>query len=362
MASITARTRSDGTRAYRADVRIKRNGQLLYQESRTFDRKALARDWSSRRELELQEPGALLRIQHRGITVAYLIDRYLDEFGRGFGRSKRAHLEFMRSFDLAEMDAIELTAQQLVSHVINRGKPDAAGKRVQPQSIANDLIWLRSVFKPARSAWGIPAAMDALNDAAETCRRERLVGKSRKRDRRPTLDELEKLLQYASKPSGKRRIPMADIILFALFSSRRQEEICRIEWANLDRRNRSVMVANMKDPNGTEGNDRVVYLTDEAWEIIQRQPRVDNRIFPFNGKSIGTRFHSYSQFLGIRDLRFHDLRHECISWLFERGWDIPRVASVSGHQSWAMLQRYTHLSRQEPHDKFEGWSWRPSVN
>lgn len=359
MASITTRKRSDGSKAYRADVRVKRNGKVVYQESRTFDRKTLARDWSARRELELQEPGALLRIQHRGVTVEDLIDRYLDEFGHSFGRSKRHHLEYLRTFDLAERDAIELTAQEIVAHVIERARPDAGGRRVQPQTINNDLIWLRSVFKTARSAWGVPAALESLNDAAETCRRERLVGKSQKRDRRPSLAELESLLDYASIPSGKRSIPMADIILFALFSSRRQDEICRIKWAGLDPRNRSVVVPDMKNPMGTKGNDRMVYLTDEAWSIIQRQPRDSDRIFPCNAKSIGTRFHAYCQFLGISDLRFHDLRHECISWLFERGWDIPRVASISGHQSWAMLQRYTHLSRHEPHDKFLGWGWRP---
>lgn len=359
MASITTRKRADGSRAYRADVRVKRNGKVLYQESRTFDRKALARDWSSRRELELQEPGALTRMQHRGVTVEDLIDRYLDEFGHSFGRSKRHHLEYLKTFELAEKDGIELTAQQIIEHVVDRGKPDSEGKRVQPQTINNDLIWLRSVFKTARSAWGIPAALESLNDAAETCRRERLVGKSKKRDRRPTLAELDQLLGYASLPSGKRSIPMADIILFALFSTRRQDEICRIEWASLESRNRSVVVPNMKNPMGTAGNNRVVYLTDEAWSIIQRQPKCDERIFPYNSKSVGTRFHAYCQFLGIKDLRFHDLRHECISWLFECGWDIPRVASVSGHQSWSMLQRYTHISRQEPHDKYRGWSWRP---
>ncbi|MBK1885591.1 tyrosine-type recombinase/integrase [Marinobacter sp. DY40_1A1] len=361
MASITARKRADGSKAYRADVRVKRDGKVVYQESRTFDRKALAKDWSSRRELELQEPGALLRIQHRGVTVENLIDRYLDEFGRGFGRSKRHHLEYLKTFDIAEMDAIELTTQQIVAHVVNRGKPDAQGKRVQPQTINNDLIWLRSVFKTARSAWGIPAALEPLNDASETCRRERLVGKSKKRDRRPTLEELNRLLEYAAKPSGKRSIPIADIVLFALFSSRRQSEICRLEWASLDYRNRSVVVSDMKSPTGAEGNNRVVYLTEEAWAIIQRQPKIDKRIFPSNSKSIGTRFHAYCQFLGIKDLRFHDLRHECISWLFELGWEIPRVASVSGHQSWAMLQRYTHISRQESHDKYEGWPWRPAI-
>ena len=44
----------------------------------------------------------------------------------------------------------------------------------------------------------------------------------------------------------------------------------------------------------------------------------------------------------LADLRFHDLRHEAISRLFERGLNHYEVASMSGHKSMQMLKRYTH--------------------
>lgn len=353
MATITSRTRANGTKSYRAEIKLRRKGSIVYQESRSFDRKALAKDWAARRELELQEPGAIDRVRHRGITVGSLIERYQKEFGDNFGRSKKAHLDYMLTFDLAQLDALELQPGQIVSHIMGRLKT------VKPQTANNDIIWLRSVFKVARTAWGIPVDLNVINDAAETCRRERLVSKPSSRDRRPTLEELNTIMEYASRPSGKRSIPMGDIILFALFSGRRQEEITRIRWDGLDERSRTVIVSDMKHPTAKQGNNRRVYLTDEAWAIIQRQPKRDDRIFPDNSRSIGTRFREWCKFLGIEGLRFHDLRHECISWLFEQGWDIPRVAAVSGHTTWSTLQRYTHLSRQEPHDKYSGWLWRP---
>ena len=55
MASIVKRKRSDGKIAYRADIRIKRNGAIVHQESRTFDRASLAKAWGAKREIELQE-------------------------------------------------------------------------------------------------------------------------------------------------------------------------------------------------------------------------------------------------------------------------------------------------------------------
>jgi integrase len=53
---------------------------------------------------------------------------------------------------------------------------------------------------------------------------------------------------------------------------------------------------------------------------------------------------------------FHDLRHDGISRLFEMGWTIPHVASVSGHRSWQSLKRYTHIRQNG--DKYAGWDWR----
>ena len=50
---------------------------------------------------------------------------------------------------------------------------------------------------------------------------------------------------------------------------------------------------------------------------------------------------------GIEDLRFHDLRHEAVSRLFEIGLNPMEVASISGHKTLQMLKRYTHLKASE---------------
>ncbi|MEA9982794.1 tyrosine-type recombinase/integrase, partial [Herbaspirillum sp. RTI4] len=45
----------------------------------------------------------------------------------------------------------------------------------------------------------------------------------------------------------------------------------------------------------------------------------------------------------IKDLRWHDLRHEAASRFFEKGLHPMEVASITGHKSMQMLKRYTHL-------------------
>ena len=53
----------------------------------------------------------------------------------------------------------------------------------------------------------------------------------------------------------------------------------------------------------------------------------------------------------LRDLRFHDLRHEAVTRLFEKGLNPIEVGMVSGHKTLSMLQRYTHLRSEELVDK-----------
>lgn len=69
----------------------------------------------------------------------------------------------------------------------------------------------------------------------------------------------------------------------------------------------------------------------------------DPRVFPYNPKSVGANFTRACQLRGLEDLRFHDLRHEATSRLFECGSDIPEVAHFTLHESWTTLKRYTHL-------------------
>jgi len=47
--------------------------------------------------------------------------------------------------------------------------------------------------------------------------------------------------------------------------------------------------------------------------------------------------------VGLDDLHLHDLRHEAVSRLFEKGFNVVEVAAISGHRELRMLQRYTHL-------------------
>ena len=60
---------------YTAQIRIKRDGVQVYQESQTFARKQAAKAWGRKREAELDQPGAIERANRVGATVKEMIER-----------------------------------------------------------------------------------------------------------------------------------------------------------------------------------------------------------------------------------------------------------------------------------------------
>ena len=136
----------------------------------------------------------------------------------------------------------------------------------------------------------------------------------------------------------------------------RQEEICKIDWSDVDLSKRVVTIRDRKDPRKKEGNHQKVPLLNltgiDAWQLLLEQKLLTGghgRCFPYHPKSVGTAFRRARNHLGIEDLKFHDLRHEATSRLFEAGLTIERVALVTGHKDWKMLRRYTHLKPEDLH-------------
>lgn len=98
----------------------------------------------------------------------------------------------------------------------------------------------------------------------------------------------------------------------------------------------------------------IVPLLAGSFDIVKRQPQSNDLIFPYNPRSVTAGFQRVRNELGIEDLRYHDLRREGASRLFEKGYSIEEVAQVTGHRNLNILwQVYTQLFPHKLHDKFE---------
>lgn len=347
MGTIVARKRKDNTTGYSAQIVIKRKGVTVHRETQTFDRRQAAAAWIKRRETELSEPGALDRRDDP--TLAEAIDRYINESRKELGRTKSQVLRTIKTFDIAEKRCSQIDSTDIVAM--------ARGINAAPQTVQNYLSHLSPIFAIARPAWGYPLREDAMRDAMKVLKRLGSIGKSKMRDRRPALDELDKIMEHFGKVKAKRpgSAPMQKIIAFAIFSTRRQEEITRQARKDFDAEGSRILVRDMKHPGDKAGNDTWCDLPPEAVAILKALPEGNDLFFPYSPDAISAAFTRSCKVLGIEDLRFHDLRHDGISRLFEMGYTIPKAASVSGHRSWSSLKRYTHL--RQTGDKYAGWKW-----
>ena len=351
MGTIASRKRGDGTFGHTAQIRMKKDGKVIYSESKTFDRKPAAAAWLKKRETELAVPGGLDAPDDP--KLGDVIDKYNADTLRAHGKTKDQVLRTIKASSLGDLRCSEIKSHTLIEYL--------SGLKSQPQTRGNYLSHLAAVFSVAKPAWGYPLDKGAIEDARVVADRLGLISRSKERTRRPTLAELDKLMAHFAVYEKKRSnaIPMTSLILFSIYSTRRQEETCRVVMEDLRAEHLELVVRDMKNPGEKIGNDVVTTLTPEALQIILARGVAKGRIFPVNSESVSTSFARACKILGISDLHFHDLRHEGISRLFELGWNIPRVACVSGHRSWKSLQRYTHV--KQTGDRFKDWEWRVNL-
>jgi integrase len=348
MGTIIERTRKDGSRAFTAQIVIKQGGKIAHREAETFDRRQAANAWIVKRESELKQPGGLDRKEDPPFSA--VIDRYIVESQNPVGGTKAQVLRTIKNGSLGQIKCSELKSQRLVLFA------KELTETVEPQTCGNYFGHLSSIFTVARPAWGYPLSRQEFDDANTVLRKLGLIKKGNERNRRPTLEELDKLMEHfygvhARRPSS---VPMHKIVVFAIFSTRRQEEITLLKWADLD--GDRILVRDMKHPEDKVGNHVWCEVTPEALAVMKSMPKTADEIFPYSTDAISANFTRACKFLGIEDLRFHDLRHEGISRLFECGRTIPQAATVSGHRSWSSLKRYTHI--RQTGDKYATWRWK----
>lgn len=360
MGTITQRKRKDGSFGYLAQIVIKRDGEIAHRENKTFDRRQAAAAWLEKREKELAKSGALEQLKAGDPTLSAVIDQYIRESERELGKTKAQVLRSIKTFSIADKRCSQIGSADIVEFAKQKLETG-----VEPQTVGNYLSHLGSIFSIARPAWKYDLSSQAMDDAWKVAKKLGIVSKSKERDRRPSLDELDAILIHFGDRQKRRRsvIPMQKIVVFGILSTRRQEEIIRIKWSDLDAEGKRVLVRDMKNPGEKIGNDVWCDLPDKALQIILSMPRLADEIFPYTTDAIGAAFTRACQLLGFntedmpveKRLHFHDLRHDGVSRLFEMGWNIPHVAAVSGHRSWQSLKRYTHL--RQSGDKYAGWKW-----
>jgi integrase len=200
-----------------------------------------------------------------------------------------------------------------------------------------ELAFLSVVFEQCRKEWGLAVS--------NPVKQIRMPKPGKPRQRRLEAGEEEALLE-ACKASGAHYLH--SFVVLAIETGMRFSEIAGLQWENVSVGNRTIFL-----PDTKNGHPRNVPLSSRALTAVNALPRsISGKVFWVKAGSIRSAFlialdkakaiHADTPML-MAGLRFHDLRHEAVTRLFEKGLNPIEVGMVSGHRTLSMLQRYTHL-------------------
>lgn len=328
-------------------VQVRRKGQYA---SSTFRRKSDAEAWALQRELAAEGGKSIVQLKLDDQTFGDLIDLHvsdLAEVGKPLLRSKRLCLEKLKTM-LGHVALKGFTRERLIEFGKRRAREGAG-----PVTLGIDIGYIRTILVHAAAVHGLEVPTENVILARVALNRLSLTGKGQERDRRPAQDEIDRILQY-SDDNMRQVVPLSRIIKFAIATAMRQDEICCLLKADVNLSTGLALVRDRKDPRRKSGNHQKVPLLDvtgySATTLVREQLALGlggERLFPYNGRTVGHAFRRTCKALNIEDLRFHDLRHEGTSRLFEAGFEIPEVSLVTGHKDWKMLRRYLNLDAHQ---------------
>ena len=302
-------------------------------QCRTFATKAQAQAWV--RQVEAgQDNGTASQVG--SLTVGEVLRAYrkLREKARPIRDDSSEHY-MLKALErgLGHHQLARITPDDVVDFATMR-KEEGAG----PYTINMDISKLGTALRYGCASLRITPP-DIVGAARPLLTHLRLIGGGGKRERRPTEDELSRVLAYLNDKHGPK---YAAAVAFAAITAMRRGEVCAILKSEIDQTTRVVPVLR-KHPRKGKVLERVPLLHG-AFELAMSQPdSEDGRVFPIHERTLSKYFTDCCKALGIPDLHLHDMRHEGTSRLFEAGMSIPEAALVTGHKSWANLKRYTQL-------------------
>ncbi len=316
-------------------VRVIRKGYP--EQTNTFPSKRDAEEWGRQIENEMDRGMFISRVEAEKNTLYDILERYKVEVTP----SKRgASYELIRIEVFQRLPIAKLMMAAITPKVIAQYR-DSRLKKVSGSSVNRELNVLSAVINHARREWEINIHQNPI----ELIRRP---PHNQPRNRRLSEDEEARLMNAVEveerdefgRFKGAKNTWLKPVVILALETGMRRGELLSLCWENIDLRRRVAYL-----PMTKNGDNRGVPLSSRSLELLQQLPPADKGlVFPVSSMALRLSFERACKRAGLVNFHFHDLRHEAISRFFEKGLSLPEAATISGHKTWSMLRRYTHLS------------------
>ncbi len=315
----------------RWQAQVRRRG--MKPRCKSFDTKQEAEKWARDLEAQVDRFGAAPDTKIlETTTLGELLERYRREVSptkRGSVQETQ-RIDVLRRHDLAYRTMIGLSQQDIAAF------RDERLRSVAPSTAVRELAILSHVIEVAIRDWGLPLSRNVVKLVRRPVIRN-------ERSRRLAGDEEQRLLDGCD--AGQ--IPyLRTIVILAIETGMRRGEILALNWSDISHNRRVITLTMTKNGSGRE-----VPLSQRAFQALSEWKEhlaVDqSTVFPMKAGALEQAWRRLLVRSNVKGLRFHDLRHEGVSRLFERGLNMIEVSSISGHKELRMLKRYTHLSADD---------------
>ena len=300
---------------WRAQVRIKGHKP----QTRSFTSKSAAQLWAKNIEAKIH----LGQVSEFGesFNVESLLNTYAEKITPR-KKSMKQELSRIRVMIglIGHIDVRQMTPNDVIEYV------DERLETVVSDTVVKELNTLSHAIVTGMALWGLVLQSNPVVTARSILSVTQSLTPGQRRDRRLIGDEEAELLDSEH----------GDLFAFAIETAMRRGEIAS---AKPEHRAGDVLTI----PDTKTGVSRTIPLSARAIAILDKREEGDT-YFGMKPDSISQAFNRACAHFQIEGLRFHDLRHEATSRLFERGWSIEEVAIVTGHADWRSLKRYTHLN------------------
>lgn len=308
-------------------ARVNRTG--FPAEVKSFGTRREAQRWARTIEAAMDRGAHQSPAEANEVLLRDVLERYMLEVSP----SKRGHLDEVIRIKFLQRAKMAGFSMSKLSPEVVAGFRDLRLKTVGAGAVIRDLSLLSSAISHARREWGVTTA--------NPCALVRKPSTPAGRCRVLNADEEAQLFAELA-PKGRRNPLMLPLVKLALETAMRRGELLALQWRNIDLARQTAYL-----PTTKNGKPRTVPLSTVAIGLLTNLPRTDaDAVFPISAQTLVAAFMRARTRAGLRNLRFHDLRHTATSRMAHKLPNVIELASVTGHQTIQMLKRYYHPSAE----------------
>lgn len=320
-------------------VRFRKRGYP--EDSKTFSDLKLAKKWWLEQQRNADMGIYLPHLKASKRTLAEAVDRYLEivlPHKPGNAVNTIRHLNWWKK-QLGEFALSAIRPQMIAEKRDELSKGIVRGNQLRnPATVVRYLSHLSHLFTIACKEWEWVSE----NPVRKVSKPSVSPGRVRYLEK----DEIKKLLDCTKQSKSK---DLHVVVIIALGTGMRLSEIMNLRWEQVDIANEVIKLSTSKN-----GDPRFIPLKGFVLETVKAKAdpkgvKAKDLLFPspYDVKKptdIRSAWETAIKKSGIKNFRFHDLRHTTASYLAMSGKGLHDIATLLGHKDLQVTRRYSHLS------------------